>query len=443
MTFDALRTTLQSLIYRVINPFVRLLIRLGFTPNAVTLTGFGLNVGVAVLFVVGGEEGNRGDLRYVGWGGALILFAGLFDMLDGQVARLGNMKSTYGALFDSVLDRYSELFTFLGICYYLVAHHYLLSSLFAFIALIGSMMVSYTRARAEGLGVECKGGLMQRPERVVLLGVSALACGVSAHWLGGDYKLFVPGIPFHVFETMSIFTFPITVLAVLANSTAVARLRQAGRALTLREAAATQAAQQAAQATQTPAALPPARPATVAALLLGLLGLLGSSLALPAAAQQPARPFPVPSGVAQQLFYLQRDPNINTVIYQLNVNNAGELNEDEPINIFWIRYADQGERKGLNFIQRRFAYGLSAKKIAPNKFELKFAAYGKVPFVLMKSGFDHAFHVYATVGGHQIQLERVYLRIEGGTFWVPNVQYIELKGRDATSQQPVVERIPV
>jgi len=427
MTLDVLRTALQGGIYQVINPFVRLLIRLGFTPNAVTLTGFGLNVGVAVLFIVGGEEGNRGDLRYVGWGGALILFAGLFDMLDGQVARLGNMQSTYGALFDSVLDRYSELFTFLGICYYLVAHHYLLGSLCAFIALIGSMMVSYTRARAEGLGVECKGGLMQRPERVVLLGVSALACGVSSAWLGGDYKLFVPGIPFHVFETMSILTFPIAVLAVLANVTAVARLRQAKRALALREAA--------------PAASLPSSQAAAAAVLL--IGLLGGSLSLAAAPQQPTLTFPVPSGVAHQLFYLQRDPNTNTIIYQLNVNNAGQLDEDEPITIFWIRYEEQGQRKDLNFIQRRFAYGLSARKIAPGKYELKFAAYGKVPFVLMKSSFDNAFHVYATVANKQIQLERVYLRIEGGTFWVPNVRYIELKGRDAASQKPVAERIPV
>ena len=427
MTFDALRTALQGLIYKVINPFVRLLIRLGFTPNAVTLTGFALNVGVAVLFVVGGEEGNRGDLRYVGWGGALILFAGLFDMLDGQVARLGNMKSTYGALFDSVLDRYSELFTFLGICYYLVAHHYLLSSLFAFIALIGSMMVSYTRARAEGLGVECKGGLMQRPERVVLLGASALACGISSAWLGGDYKLFVPGIPFHVFETMSIFTFPIAVLAVLANITAVARLRQAKRALLAREAAGT--------------ALPPSQ---LAAVLF--IGLLSSSLSLAAAPQQPtpALTFPVPSGIAHQLFYLQRDPNTNTVVYQLNVNDAGQLDEDEPINIFWLRYQDeQGRRKPLNFIQRRFAYGVTSKKLAPNKYELKFAAYGKVPLYLMKAGPDNAFHVFITVANTQIQLERVYLRIEGGTFWVPNVKYIELQGLNTATHAPVSKRLAV
>jgi CDP-diacylglycerol--glycerol-3-phosphate 3-phosphatidyltransferase len=227
----SLRTNLQLGIYRVIDPFVKVLIKVGLTPNAVTLIGFLLNVGVAVIFIWGAEEGNRDDLSEVGWAGALILFAGLFDMLDGQVARLGNMKSVFGALFDSVLDRYSELIMFLGICYYLVANHYFLSSIFAFIALIGSMMVSYVRARAEGLGVEIKGGLMQRPERVVTIGVFALLCGVASNYIGGNYKLFVPGIKYHVFETMSIFTFPITLLAVLTNITAFKRLMDAKKAL--------------------------------------------------------------------------------------------------------------------------------------------------------------------------------------------------------------------
>src|ERR1700741_4506006 len=174
------RDHLQQGIYKVINPVVRGLIKIGLTPNAVTIIGFLLNVGVAVIFIAGGEEGNRGDLSYVGWAGGLILFAGLFDMLDGQVARLGNMKSTFGALYDSVIDRYSELIMFLGICYYLVGHHYFLSSLFAFIALIGSMMVSFVRALSEGIGVEIKGGLMQRPERVVTIGLFAMLCGVTS-----------------------------------------------------------------------------------------------------------------------------------------------------------------------------------------------------------------------------------------------------------------------
>jgi CDP-diacylglycerol--glycerol-3-phosphate 3-phosphatidyltransferase len=232
---QSIRTSLQLGIYKIIDPFVKVLIKLGLTPNAVTSIGFVLNIGVAAIFILGGEEGNRGDLSYIGWAGGLILFAGLFDMLDGQVARLGNMKSTFGALYDSVLDRYSELIMFFGICYYLVAQHYFLSSIFAFIALIGSMMVSYVRARAEGLGIESKGGLMQRPERVVTIGLCAIICGVSSLYIGGNYKLYVPGIKYHVFETMSIFTIPITLLAVLTNITAFNRLKNAKKTLEKQE----------------------------------------------------------------------------------------------------------------------------------------------------------------------------------------------------------------
>ncbi len=226
-----LRNRLQKLIYIIIEPIVRLFIFLGLTPNSITTIGFLLNIGVAIIFIVGAEDKNRSDLSYVGWAGGLILFAGLFDMLDGQVARLGNMSSKFGALFDSVLDRYSELVMFFGICYYLVAHHYFLSSLFAFIALIGSMMVSYTRARAEGLGIECKGGLMQRPERVVTIGLSALICGICSHIIGGNFKYFITGVPFHVFETMSIFTLPISLVAILSNITAIRRLKDCKKAL--------------------------------------------------------------------------------------------------------------------------------------------------------------------------------------------------------------------
>jgi hypothetical protein len=158
-------------------------------------------------------------------------------------------------------------------------------------------------------------------------------------------------------------------------------------------------------------------------------------------AQKPATAFPVPSGVPNQLFYLQRDPNTNTVIYQLNVDRAGRLNEDEPVNVFWIRYDEHGERKELNFIQRKFAYGLTAEKLAAEKYELKFAAYSKVRFFLLRSPVDKNFHVYTTLAGRQLQLERVFLRIEGGTFWVPNVKYIEFKGLNTATREPLTERI--
>jgi phosphatidylglycerophosphate synthase len=231
-----LRDRIQQGIYKIVNPFVRFLIKNGFTPNAVTTTGLILNIGVTVIFIVGAERSNRGDLSYVGWAGVLILFAGLFDMLDGQVASIGKMSSTFGALYDSVVDRYSELILFFGICYYLVAHHYFFSSIFAFMAMIGSIMVSYTRARSEGLGIENKGGLMQRPERVVFIALSAIACGVTSHFIGGDFKWYVRSITkYHLFETMSIFTIPITVLAVMTNITAIKRLLAAKKAIAIKE----------------------------------------------------------------------------------------------------------------------------------------------------------------------------------------------------------------
>ncbi len=219
----------QPLVYRVIQPFIELLARVGVTPNAVTAIGFFVNVGATIIFVYG-TNAARGDLRYVAWGGAVILFAGLFDMMDGRLARVSKQESRFGALFDSVLDRYSELAMFLGICYYLVAQQYFLSSLFAFIAMIGSVMVSYVRARAEGLGIECKGGLMQRPERVLLVGITAILCGLVQSYVG-DFKYVIPGTDFPYFENITIFTFPIFVMAVLTNWTAVQRMRESKAAL--------------------------------------------------------------------------------------------------------------------------------------------------------------------------------------------------------------------
>lgn len=225
------RDLAQQLIYKVINPFVKLLIKIGVTPNVVTTIGFLGNIAAAIVFIYGAELGLRNDLSYIGWGCGLILFSGLFDMLDGQVARLGNMASRFGALYDSVLDRYSELVMFLGICYFLVAHHFFLSSLLAFIAMIGSMMVSYVRARAEGMGIQCKEGFMQRPERIVTIGVSGIICGIVSAIGDGNHKYFIDCFPFQVFETISIFTIPITFVAVMANITAYKRLQHCKKEL--------------------------------------------------------------------------------------------------------------------------------------------------------------------------------------------------------------------
>lgn len=474
------RKNLQLGIYKVINPVVKLLIRAGLTPNMVTTIGLLLNIGVAIIFICGAEEGRRGDLSYVGWAGALILFAGLFDMLDGQVARLGNMSSPFGALYDSVLDRYSELILFLGICYYLVSHHYFLSSLFAFIGLIGSMMVSYTRARAEGLGIECKDGLMQRPERVIITGVSALACGVASRWMGGDYKIAWPGSNFPIFETISIFTIPLTIMAFLANGTAIGRLRDARRALEARAAAnanggaananggAASASGGAANANGlSTGAVKGAGAVAEKSSLPGVLivVLLAAFSAVPGSAQSSGaltghsaagpghsaavpgkdtvETYPIPPVNPRSLFYLQRTPNCNTIIFELNEKN-GVVDKDEPVHVLWIRYTEQNQRQELNFIQRHFAYGLKQRDIGNGTWELHFVSYKKVPLYLMKSPVDNRHHVYTTISGRQAILSRVYIRINpGGTFWSPNVQYLELKGVDTQDGRELVQRIKV
>ncbi len=211
----------QQLIYRLINPLIEVLIRLKVTPNTITSIGLVITFIATTVFIIGAETGERGDHSYVGWAGAIILFAGLFDMIDGRLARMGQMASKFGALYDSVLDRYSELIMFLGICYYLVSHDYFLSSLFAFIAMIGSIMVSYTRARAEALGVDCSVGWMQRPERVLLIGISAVMCGIVSNFVGPDRIIL---FSFFNFEAISVFTGPIALLALMANVTALRRL---------------------------------------------------------------------------------------------------------------------------------------------------------------------------------------------------------------------------
>jgi CDP-diacylglycerol--glycerol-3-phosphate 3-phosphatidyltransferase len=91
-------------------------------------------------------------------------------------------------------------------------------------------MVSYVRARAEGMGIECKDGLMQRPERILLIGVSAILCGVFERYTG-EFKVVIPGTQFPLFESITLFTFPIFILAILANWTAVQRLYSSKKAL--------------------------------------------------------------------------------------------------------------------------------------------------------------------------------------------------------------------
>lgn len=179
--FKRIRDGLQQAIYKVINPVVGTMVRVGITPNMVTTVGLLGNMAAAALLVYAGMTRGVDGPNYgiVTLAGVVIILSSLFDMLDGQVARLGGMVSKFGALYDSVLDRYCELFTLGGVAFYLMSCDDMIGALLTFLALVGSMMVSYVRARAEALGANCSVGLMQRPERVVVTSIAVIATGIA------------------------------------------------------------------------------------------------------------------------------------------------------------------------------------------------------------------------------------------------------------------------
>ncbi|MDH4272832.1 MAG: CDP-alcohol phosphatidyltransferase family protein [Candidatus Aminicenantes bacterium] len=167
------------------------LVRFGVSPNLITF--FALLAGVAA--------GAFFALNSPGWAAVLIFICGALDVIDGKVAVKAGKKSLYGAIFDSTLDRYSEFFIYFGLAYYFRGRWPMWIPFFTF---LGSTMVSYTRARAEGLGIECRVGFMQRAERMILL--------VLGTTVGMIFKVFDPAM-----------IVVLTAIAVISNVTAIDR----------------------------------------------------------------------------------------------------------------------------------------------------------------------------------------------------------------------------
>jgi CDP-diacylglycerol---glycerol-3-phosphate 3-phosphatidyltransferase len=149
--------------------------RVGVHPNVLSLTGLTSSAAAGLLY-------SQGRFFWAAW---VVLFAGICDTLDGHIARQTNKNSPFGAFFDSTLDRYSDMFLFVGLAYFYAGGRSFSpvgaggqaspwTVVIIILAIAGSFMVSYTRARAEGLGVQCKAGMMQRPERITLLIIGSL-----------------------------------------------------------------------------------------------------------------------------------------------------------------------------------------------------------------------------------------------------------------------------
>ena len=141
------------------------------SPNVLTFIGLLINTGAAILF---GFANEHNYVRMFFYAGLVIIAAGIFDMVDGRVARQTQQVTVFGAFFDSVIDRYSDVVLFFGLLVFYARGNRLFYVFLAAFVMITSLMVSYTRARAEALIGKCKVGFMERPERVVLLIIGAL-----------------------------------------------------------------------------------------------------------------------------------------------------------------------------------------------------------------------------------------------------------------------------
>jgi len=159
----------KAVAYRCTEPIARLLSKTSITPSAITWSGFLLAVGAAALIITG----------HLLAAGFVVLIAGFFDMLDGALARRTNQTTRFGAVLDSTLDRLSEGVLLLGILVLYAEEQSITGILLVSVALIGSLLVSYIRARAEALGLECQVGLFTRPERIFVLALGILLSQVN------------------------------------------------------------------------------------------------------------------------------------------------------------------------------------------------------------------------------------------------------------------------
>lgn len=140
------------------------LARRGVTPNTVTVLGFLFNVMTAIVLATG----------HLSIGGGLLFLSGAFDMLDGALARVTSHSTVFGAFLDSLLDRYSEAIILLALILVFTIHGNTPEVVLVYAVAVGSILISYARARAEGLGLDAKVGIAPRPERVLILGLGLL-----------------------------------------------------------------------------------------------------------------------------------------------------------------------------------------------------------------------------------------------------------------------------
>lgn len=153
-------------------------------------------------------------------------------------------------------------------------------------------------------------------------------------------------------------------------------------------------------------------------------------------------PFPEPAPNKKRLFYLQRTVDRNTVIYELNYDPDGRVNEKKPLNVFWIDFEDGAKISPLTFAQSKFAYGVgyTVRDKINMTYEIYLVSYKKIKIQIKRTGKENLYQAHASIKGRPAVLTRIYVNITGGTYFKPLVKYIELSGEDVVSGLKVSEQ---
>lgn len=178
------------------------------------------------------------------------------------------------------------------------------------------------------------------------------------------------------------------------------------------------------------------------AILFLIAAFLVTGLSFPATGKDPSRlHYPTPPQNENSLFYIQRSKNINAIVYDANVKADGTLDVEDPLKIYWIRYSSDSTTAPLTYIQQKFAYGVKAAPYPgkPGQYIITFNSYAKKQIYLVKKADGKHYGAFTMINGRYAELKKIFIQLNGGTFWFPNIEFIDIVGEEPATQKQLTE----
>jgi hypothetical protein len=177
---------------------------------------------------------------------------------------------------------------------------------------------------------------------------------------------------------------------------------------------------------------------TIKIVLLILLTIVS-----PLSAQPFGEKDPMAARIKNLLFFVQKSPDANTVVYELNLNEDGTLCSQDPVKVSWIMYAEDGKREELTSTERKHVYGIQSQNLGNDEYEIHLMAYTKLPLFLRRSQTDNKYKIYIKDEGQPYLLKRMFIKLDRCSFWYPKVQYIDLVAVDTANGREILRRINI